>query len=416
MNGLSSSNLILKSQYEVLEKLGSGGMSSVFKAKNLKSNGSQSPMVAIKIMKKNTSFGRGLTQVEFFHKEAILLKELNHPALPRVYDLFNEKNTYYMVLEYIEGKTLEKYIEEKGHLDETEALQIAIQLADIIEDLHSANPPLIYRDLKPSNIIIKDNRMRLIDLSGVYFPFKGRLTSDVPVHSTGYSPPEAYKKGHISFSIDTFALGKILYQMLTGHNMGRSMNASEPIESIRPDISYELKYIINRSIQTNILSRYSTMWEMRDELNLCLEKIRTEKRKTETKNNGYSNNNKNYKTKISDFFTYLYRCILLPMLDTIIAMAFFSAILFQVWAAYNGWENPICRQLPPWTLAVIIVVFIIHALWRFWFNRVGAFNGPGKIMHRRIKHTKPMSIIAVINIGVFVYVLAYIANNLIRGY
>ncbi|MCE1247491.1 MAG: serine/threonine protein kinase [Firmicutes bacterium] len=401
----ASSNLILKSQYEITERLGSGGMSSVFKAKNLKSTSSLTSTVAIKVMKKNTSFGRGLTQVEFFHKEAILLKELGHPALPRIYDLFNEKNTYYMVLEYIEGKTLEKYIEEKGRLSEEEAISIAIRLADIIEDLHSANPPLIYRDLKPSNIIMNENRMRLIDFSGVYFPFKGRLTSDVPVHSTGYSPPEAYKKGHVSFSVDTYALGKVIYQMLTGFNVGRTANDPEPIETVRPDISYELKYIINRAIQKNILSRYSTMWELRDELNQCLEKIKLRKQK---------NDEESKKQKIGDFLNYIYKCILLPLIDTVIALSFASAILFQVWAAYNGWDSKTCSLVPPWTLVALIVIFIIHALWRFWFNRVGAFHKPIKAIHKRVKKIKPMSVLAFINIIAFLGILAFIAKNLIK--
>jgi WD40 repeat protein/tRNA A-37 threonylcarbamoyl transferase component Bud32 len=207
---------VLKSRYRLLHRLGQGGMGSVYKAED-SSLGNR--LVAIKEMSQ-----KGLNQQEAseatdaFKREALLLAGLLHPNLPRIYDHFSEHGRWYLVMDFIEGQTLEDYLTQKGGtLPLDEVLDIGIQLCNVLNYLHTRQPAIIFRDLKPANVMrTSDGQLYLIDF-GIARHFKpGQAKDTIAFGSPGYAAPEQYGKAQTAPSADMYSLGVMLHQMLTG--------------------------------------------------------------------------------------------------------------------------------------------------------------------------------------------------------
>ena len=178
LTGLLNTNYLLNRRYKIIEKVGSGGFSCVYKGKD---TSFENLFVAIKELSlKSLDEKQRLENIENFKHEANMLVKLKHPNLPYIHDIFNEDESWYIVMDFIEGETLENYLKSKksGVFDVTEALNIGIILSSILGYLHSQNPPIIFRDIKPANVIIKpDKHLTLIDF-GIARYFKPGKAKD----------------------------------------------------------------------------------------------------------------------------------------------------------------------------------------------------------------------------------------------
>ena len=209
----------LKKRYRTLNQLGQGGMGAVYIAEDTALG---NRLVAIKEMSQ-----RGMDQQESgdatraFNREALMLANLMHPHLPRIYDHFAELGRWYLVMDFIEGETLEDYLAKVpgGKLPLKEALEIGIQLCTVLDYLHTRQPPIIFRDLKPSNIMrTPAGQLYLIDF-GIARHFKpGQARDTIAFGSPGYAAPEQYGKAQTGPSADIYSLGAILHQALTGED------------------------------------------------------------------------------------------------------------------------------------------------------------------------------------------------------
>lgn len=207
---------ILGDRYIITKTLGRGGMGAVYQALDKRLN--YTP-VAIKEMSTNAlKTGDLSTAAQAFQAEATMLIKLRHPALPRVTDFFDrEDGRWYLVMDYIEGETLKALVERQGKLPQYEVLDWAKQLCDILKYLHQQEPPIIFRDLKPSNIMLtKDGKIKLIDF-GIARHFRPGLNADTTTFgSAGFSPPEQYGENQTDPRSDIYSFGATLHFLLTG--------------------------------------------------------------------------------------------------------------------------------------------------------------------------------------------------------
>lgn len=200
--------MIIGDRYEILEKIGTGGMSDVYKAKDHKLN----RFVAMKVLKQE--FSENANFVSKFRIEAQAAAGLMHPNIVNVYDVGEENGIYYIVMELVEGITLKKYIEKKARLSYKEAVSIAIQVSMGIEAAH--NNHIIHRDIKPQNIIIsKDGKVKVTDFGIAKAATSNTITSNV-MGSVHYTSPEQARGGYSDEKSDIYSLGITMFEMLTG--------------------------------------------------------------------------------------------------------------------------------------------------------------------------------------------------------
>ena len=199
----------LQERYEILEKIGSGGMSVVYKAKCHTLN----RLVAIKVLKEE--FASDENFVSKFKMEAQAAARLSHPNIVNVYDVVDEENLHYIVMELIEGITLKNYIEKKELLDSKEAIGIAIQVAQGIAAAHEQH--IIHRDIKPQNMIIsKDGKVKVADFGIARAVSSQTVNSSAAVGSVHYISPEQARGGYCDERSDIYSFGITLYEMVTG--------------------------------------------------------------------------------------------------------------------------------------------------------------------------------------------------------
>lgn len=198
----------LSDRYEILSKVGVGGMSDVYKAKDH----ILSRFVAIKVLKQE--FSEDSSFVTKFRAEAQSAAGLEHPNIVNIYDVGSENGLYYIVMEYVEGITLKTYIEKKGQLSFKESASIAIQVARGIEAAHNKN--IIHRDIKPQNIIIStDGKVKVTDFGIAKATSSNTISSDV-MGSVHYASPEQARNGFVDGRSDIYSLGIVMFEMVTG--------------------------------------------------------------------------------------------------------------------------------------------------------------------------------------------------------
>lgn len=214
-SGQLAPRYLLKQRYRIIARLGNGGFGAVYKAGDEQFGNRP---VAVKEMNRG-----GLTPLEIagaadaFKREALLLAKLKHPSLPGIYDHFTEAGRWYLVMDYIEGETLEARFDRMGRMRVEEVLQIGMQLCEVLGYLHNCQPPVIFRDLKPANIIVSPHgRIYLIDfgLARLFDPAQSKNSS--PFGSPGYAAPEQYESPQTTVRADIYSLGATLHQLLTG--------------------------------------------------------------------------------------------------------------------------------------------------------------------------------------------------------
>ena len=257
---LSGTNLV--NRYLIQDVIGVGGMSSVYRARDLHFP-NVVKLVAIKEMI-NQSPDPSIRQtvVVNFEREANILATLSHPSIPRIYDYFTLENRSYLALEFINGHDLEVILQEtNSFLPEEQILDWAIQLCDVLSFLHNHKPdPIIFRDMKPSNVMVNQhNHIILVDF-GIAKPFqlgqKGTM-----IGTEGYSPPEQYR-GEASTQADIYSLGATLHHLLTRRDPRLEPPFSfgeRPIRKINSHLSVELETVISAALQYNVENRYKTV-------------------------------------------------------------------------------------------------------------------------------------------------------------
>ena len=200
--------MYLGNRYEILERIGSGGMSDVYKAKDHKLN----RYVAIKVLKREFNADRNFVQK--FRAEAQSAAGLQHPNIVNVYDVGEEDELHYIVMELVEGITLKKYIEKKRRLEPKETIGITIQVAQGIEAAHSQH--IVHRDIKPQNIIIsREGKVKVTDF-GIAKAASSQTISSNAMGSVHYISPEQARGGYCDERSDIYSLGITMYEMITG--------------------------------------------------------------------------------------------------------------------------------------------------------------------------------------------------------
>ena len=265
--------MTLAERYEVLEKIGTGGMSDVYRAKDHKLN----RFVAVKILKQEFSENKEFLQK--FRSEAQSAAGLMHPNIVNVYDVGEESGSHYIVMELVEGITLKKYIEKKARLSVREAVSIAIQVAQGIEAAH--NNHIIHRDIKPQNVIISmDGKVKVTDFGIAKAATSNTITSNV-MGSVHYTSPEQVRGGFSDEKSDIYSLGITLFEMLTGRVPfnGETTVAvaikhiQEPMPTPRdyvPEIPISLEKIVLKCTQKSPDRRYQSAPELIEDLKKSL--------------------------------------------------------------------------------------------------------------------------------------------------
>lgn len=248
---------VIEGKYEVLKEIGRGGMSIVYLAMDKRLN----KQWAIKEIRKKGSGKNDEIVVNSLLAEANLMKKLDHPALPRIVDIIDNGVTIYVVMDYIEGESLDKIMNEYGAQSEEKVFEWAKQLCDALSYLHSQKPPIIYRDMKPANVMLKpEGNIKIIDF-GIAREYKEQNLADTTVLGTkGYAPPEQYS-GQTDARSDIFALGMTMHHLLTGVDP----RGGEPYASIRqwnPELSEGMEIIIDKCVQPVAENRYQSCAEL----------------------------------------------------------------------------------------------------------------------------------------------------------
>ena len=265
--------MIIGDRYEILEKIGTGGMSDVYKAKCHKLN----RFVAIKVLKQE--FSENANFVSKFRIEAQAAAGLSHPNIVNVYDVGEENGIYYIVMELVEGITLKKYIEKKARLSVKEAISITIPICMGIEAAH--NNHIIHRDIKPQNIIIsKDGKVKVTDFGIAKAATSNTITSNV-MGSVHYTSPEQARGGFSDEKSDIYSLGITLFEMLTGRvAFNGETTVAIAIKHIQEDmpsprdyvaeIPLSVEKIVFKCCQKSPDRRYQTMGELISDLKQSL--------------------------------------------------------------------------------------------------------------------------------------------------
>ena len=267
---------LLQDRFLIQGVLGVGGMGSVYKARDMRFP-NVTKLVAVKEIINQADPSMREMIVKTFEREANVLAELNHPAIPKIYDYFTQGDKSFLVQEFIEGKDLEAYLNGvTDFIPEDQVVEWAIQLCDVLSYLHGHKPePIIFRDMKPSNVMLDaHNNIRLIDF-GIARPFiagqKGTM-----IGTEGYSPPEQYR-GEAGPTGDIYALGATVHHLLTKQDprIEPPFSFSErPVRKANPAVTIELEAVVNTSLNYNPSERFPGAKAMKDAL-LSLRRART---------------------------------------------------------------------------------------------------------------------------------------------
>jgi serine/threonine protein kinase len=263
---------LLLNRYELLEKIGEGGMGIVYKAKCHLLN----RVVAVKILK--SELGNDEQFVTKFKREATSAARLSHPNIVNVHDVGEENHVNFIVMEYINGKTLKQIIRESGRLSSTKTVEIALQIAKALDCAHKNN--IIHRDIKPDNILItEDNIVKVADFGIAKVADSRTVTNSSSIMGTAhYFSPEQAKGNFVDGRTDIYSLGIVMYEMLTGrvpYDAESSISVAMmhiqapviPPKEIIKDIPENLNLVIVRAMEKEPINRYQKVKEMADILN-----------------------------------------------------------------------------------------------------------------------------------------------------
>ena len=245
-------------KYEVLDCIGKGGMSSVYLVRKLDTE----QLFAMK------AFDREETVLKSAIAELKVLKKVSYPMLPKIETMVVEKDAFYIVMEYIKGETLQEVVAREGAQSLEHVIAWTKELCEVLAFLHTRKPPIIYRDMKPANImLLPDGKMKLIDF-GIAREYKEKQTEDTLCFGTkGYAAPEQfYGMGQTDARTDIYGLGATMYYLLTGQKVSLLPFERRPLHELKPEIPREVEIIIQKCLKTNPMERYQSATLLRDDL------------------------------------------------------------------------------------------------------------------------------------------------------
>lgn len=251
---------VLDGKYKILSEIGHGGMSVVYMALNEKANKTW----AVKEIRKDGKLDFNVVR-QGLVAEIETLKRLKHPNLPSIVDVIEDDDTFIIVMDYIEGNSLDRALEEHGAQPEEYVVEWARQLCDVLGYLHSCNPPIIYRDMKPANIMLKpDGNIALIDF-GTAKTYEIDLGETTGIGTIGYAAPEQYigsGLGRTDARTDIYCLGITMYHLLTGVDPCKNVISDKSIRSVNPSLSPGLDAIIKKCTEPMPEDRYQSCAEL----------------------------------------------------------------------------------------------------------------------------------------------------------
>lgn len=247
-------------KYEILKEIGHGGMSVVYLAMDKRLN----KQWAIKELQKKARDANNEIVIQSAIAEANMIKKLDHPALPRIVDIIDEQDVIYVVMDYIEGETLDYVVNQYGAQSQEQVIDWAKQLCQVLHYLHTRTPPIIYRDMKPANVMLKpDGNLKVIDF-GIAREYKSsNLQDTICLGTRGYAAPEQFGgQGQTDARTDIYCLGATLYHLVTGHNPAEPPYEIYPIRHWNSQLSGGLENIIEKCTQLNPNDRYQSCAEL----------------------------------------------------------------------------------------------------------------------------------------------------------
>ncbi len=267
LTGMLTRQHTLKQRYVILGQAGRGGFGAVYKASDTQFG---NRLVAVKEMSQsNLGVQEFATATEAFRREALLLAGLTHPNLPRIYEQFTDTGRTYLVMDFIEGETLEEHLDglrgKKIQLDKM--FDIALQLCSVLDYLHTRNPAIIFRDLKPANIMLTNGgHVYLIDF-GIARHFKpGQSKDTTALGSSGYAAPEQYGKTQTTPRADIYSLGATLHQLITGDDPSETPFHFAPIQLPNQPALKGLDTLVASMVSVDISKRPASVATVRQEL------------------------------------------------------------------------------------------------------------------------------------------------------
>jgi hypothetical protein len=274
-------NTILNHRYEIVRRIGGGGMGAVYLAKDR--NLGDAPRAVKEMVESHLDPTQHEKAIGDFKRESLLLTSLEHPSIPTIYDYFYDDvlSRFYLVMKYISGGDLASRMRAAvgGKIDEKTVTDWGMQVADVLDYLHSRPKPIIYRDLKPANLMIDGNngRVMLIDF-GIARWVSQQEKGVTAVGTMGYAPPELFS-GRVQPASDVYSLGATMFHLLTGADPQDNpllifdFSKNPRPRQINPAISSEMEQILMRTVEYKPDDRYRTAGELRNELAHHLEKL-----------------------------------------------------------------------------------------------------------------------------------------------
>lgn len=258
---------MIGTRYQVIRLLGQGGMSNIYVCQDTRLRGKM--WVVKEMTARYSNPEEQAAALKYFEREALLLANLHHPNLPTVNDYFQFQGKYYLVMEYIEGEDMQRMLARVGGpLPERQVAEWGAQIATVLYYLHCQKPePIIFRDVKPSNLMVSGAKVKLIDF-GIARHFNPNKKGDtMRIGSPGYAPPEQYS-GQTDPRSDIYALGVTLHQALTGRDPTTTQTPFQlpPVKALNPKVSEEMARIIERATKMLPEERYQSMLEMKRDL------------------------------------------------------------------------------------------------------------------------------------------------------
>ncbi|HYE65655.1 MAG TPA: FHA domain-containing serine/threonine-protein kinase, partial [Pyrinomonadaceae bacterium] len=273
---------VLNGRYEIVRRVGGGGMGAVYLAKDR--NLGDAPRAVKEMVESHIDEAQHEKAIGDFKRESMLLTQLEHPSIPTIYDYFYDEQAgrFYLVMKYISGGDFASRLRNApgGRLDEKTVTEWAIQIADVLDYLHSRRPQIIYRDLKPANLMIDGNsgRVMLIDF-GIARWVNPQEKGVTAVGTMGYAPPELFS-GKVEPRSDIYSLGATMFHLLTGSDPQDNpllifdFNKNPRPRQINPAISTEMEQVLMRAVEYKPEGRFRSAAEMRAVLATHLDKLR----------------------------------------------------------------------------------------------------------------------------------------------
>ena len=253
----------LNNRYLIIKKIGQGGMGAVYQVTDTHIN----QVMAVKEMSNSAIDPPDRPYaIAQFEQEARLLQRLQHPNIPTVSDKFSINDRHFLVMDYRNGRTLQQMIDAgESPFSEEQVSEWAEQLCDVLAYLHNQNPPIIFRDIKPDNIMIDaDGKVKLIDFGIVRHFTKGKKKDTMALGTLGYAPPEEHGSGQTDARSDVYSLGATLFCLLTGKDPG--LYPLPPIRQISPAISPQMESVVVQATKVSASSRFANMEAFRKSL------------------------------------------------------------------------------------------------------------------------------------------------------